>query len=64
MIKKHGSEAAVRKFMSASGKTVIHRQNGGFAALKKSNPEQLHTISKNAAKKRWEKYAEQKDTES
>lgn len=63
-IAKHGSEEAWRKFMQESGSKVKDRSNGGFASMKKNNPERLHAISKKAGLKRWGKDEKQETTES
>lgn len=50
MIAKYGSEEAVREFLRQSASKASRPGTGGFAYLKKHDPERLHKISQEAGK--------------
>lgn len=52
MIEKHGSEDAVREFMRASAEKSKRNKegSGGFAYLKKTNPERFKEVSAKGGK--------------
>jgi general stress protein YciG len=51
MIKKHGSEEAVREFMRESGQQAKRSRKGGFHYLKQHDPEKFKQISAKGGKK-------------
>lgn len=53
MIAKHGSEEEVRTFMQQSGLKAARPGTGGFAHMKKNDPDRLKQLSSDAAKKRY-----------
>lgn len=62
MIRKHGSEEAVRQFMSESAKQVTERGEAGFASMKKRDPERVREISKLGVAARAKKRKEADET--
>lgn len=60
MIELHGSEEAVRAYLSQSAKKSRGntKGNGYWAQLKISDPDKLKEISKRAAQSRWGKREE------
>lgn len=51
MISKYGSEEAVREYMANNGMKAEKTGTGGFAYMKKHDPERLSSISSVAGKK-------------
>lgn len=51
MISKYGSEEAVREYMANNGMKAEKTGTGGFAYMKKHDPERLSSISSVGGKK-------------
>ncbi|MBA3678764.1 hypothetical protein H0W80_01025 [Candidatus Saccharibacteria bacterium] len=64
MIKIHGSEDKVREFLRNKASTSKRNQGGtgGFAKLKKENPELLKQLSTKGLQSRWGDKHETEDT--
>ena len=54
LLEKFGSEEAISAYYKELGQKS-HNTNGGFHALKKTDPKKLSEISRKAAQKRWQK---------
>lgn len=61
--KYNTDDEGVREIMRARGR-VTGLPTGGFAHMKKNNPERLKQLSKEAIEKRWDKVKNQKQSPS